>query len=120
MDENKLKLILYSLFVLHTYKVNEEPSKTELNSLMINSIGTIDNRISDKKSLIQQINDLLKVNIQNQKIPNNEIVEFKIGDIIKTGFSTSIIHLKFIFSNQNEKTLIDVFENDELKLTFEI
>lgn len=121
--ERKLKLLLYSLYVLSTYKKIEQPTKSELNSLMLNSIGTIDKEVTNKENLITLCKNILKYKIQIKSISIEDIVEFKIGDVITTGFSSSIISLKFIFEREDSKSnnvIVSVVENDKSKLTIKI
>jgi hypothetical protein len=81
MNEQKIKNILYTLYVLYTYRKDEKPSKLELNSLMINSIDTIDTYITNKEQLIQRIKKILNYQIKNQSLLTNQTIDFKIGDM---------------------------------------
>ena len=116
----KLKKTLYSLYILHTYETDENPSKLELNSLMINSIDTIDNNIHNKEQLIKQVINLLKSKIENQSLFINQTFNFKIGDVIKTSSSSANINLKFVFLTNNNKVQIDVFEKGNFSLTIKL
>ena len=120
MNEQKLKKILYSFYVLQTYEKDKKLSVLELNSLMINSLDTIDNDITNKEQLIERINNILKFRINNQTFLTNRSVDFKIGDIIKTSLPSSIIKLKFIFSNNENNFTIDVFENEKQTLKIDL
>ncbi len=120
MNEQKVKNILYTLYVLHTYGKDEKPTNLEFNSLMINSLDTIDTEITNKEQLIERIKKILNYKIENQSFPTNQTIDFKIGDLIKTSLSSSIIHLKFIFSNNDGKVIIDVFEKGKNLLTINL
>lgn len=118
-EDKKLKLLLYSLYILIKYR-NKEITNIELNSLMIDTIGTIDNDVKSKEVLIIKCKDILKSKNQNGSLSKGDIIKFKIGDIIRTGLSSSMISLKFIFRSELNKMDIDVFENEELKTTINI
>lgn len=115
--------MLYTLYVLNTYKRNEHPTKSELNSLMLKSLETIDKEIINKEDLINRCKDRLWYKIHNHSISHEDIVEFKIGDIITTGLSTSLISLKFIFKKNDSlpnKMVVSVFKNDNFQLNIKI
>lgn len=123
VKEKKIKSLLYTLYVLNTYKRNEHPTKSELNSLMLKTLETIDKEVINKEDLITRCKNKLRTKIQNHSISPEDIVEFKIGDIITTGLSSSMISLKFIFKNDDSKPnkmLVRIFENDILQLTIKI
>jgi len=63
MTEKELKIKLYSLCVLLTYDDNTKPSELELKSIMINSLGTIDNKITNKESLIVRLKNIKPQNL---------------------------------------------------------
>ena len=114
----ELKLLLYNLYVLSTYKSNEKPNKAELNSLMISSFGFIDSKITDKESLIIQIKNQIRNQIHF--FDSSHTIEFKIGDLKTIGLSSSKITLRYVFYNEVNKIFIDVFQNKEQILTLEI
>lgn len=118
MNEIQIEKILYSLYVLCTYKEEENPTELVLNSLMINSIGTIDKSITDKNKLIEQIKIILKNRIKNVLSSGNHIIKFKIGDVITTSKSSSIIQLEFKISDLENNFFIEVLEKN--KKTLEI
>tara|TARA_R110002096_G_scaffold424728_1_gene632932 strand:+ start:79 stop:444 length:366 start_codon:yes stop_codon:yes gene_type:complete len=121
MNEQKVKNILYTLYVLHTYGKDEKPTKLEFNSFMINSLDTIDTEITNKEQLIERIKNILNYKIENQSFSTNQTIDFNIGDLIKTSFSSSIIHLKFVFSNNDDDiVIIDVFEKGKNLLTINL
>lgn len=120
MNEQKVKKILYTLYVLHTYEKDEKLTKLEFNSLMINSLDTIDAEITNKEQLIQRIKNKINYKIENQSFSTNQTIDFKIGDIVKTSFSSSIIQLKFVFSNNDNKVVINVFEKGKNILTINL
>ena len=107
----KIKEILYSLYVLDSYKKDEEPTEFEFISLKSRSIGNFDSKIKNKKSLINMIKKILSNKLNMGDIQINKIIEFKIGDIIKTDIKTANYVLKFVFLKVNNKTQIEIYEN---------
>lgn len=114
MTEKELKIKLYSLYVLHTYGDNAKPSELELKSIMINSLGTIENKITTKESLIERLKNILNHKIYIKEYVNNRIIEFRLGDIIKTSLSSSRIILKFEFLVDENDKVINVSENNKI------
>ncbi|RXP52355.1 hypothetical protein EC396_11330 [Lutibacter sp. HS1-25] len=120
MHEQKLKNILFTLYVLHSYKKDENPSNLELKSLMINSVETIDINIINKEELIQEIKNILNFQIEIQALSTSQIIQFKIGEIRKANLSSSQINLKFVFSKNEDKVLVDIYEKEKKSITINL
>lgn len=121
--DKKIKLLLCSLYVLSTYDKDQEPTRITLNFLILNTVGIIEQgerRIENKEKLVNHCKDDVKAKIKNKIFSNGEVVEFKIGDIITTGRSSSMISLKFIFEIELDKNSIKVFKNNKLDSTIDI
>lgn len=98
------------LYVLYVCTYNDDLIEIEdLNWLLIKSFGYLDPKISSKELLIKKLTDFLKA---NQLYTENEMIKFKIGDLIKTNISSSLIELQFLFEKINNKDILSVFENN--------
>lgn len=117
MTEKELKIKLYSLYVLLTYEDNTKPSELELKSIMNNSLGTIDNKITTKESLIERLKNIINHKIYLEEYENNRIIEFRLGDIMKTSLSSSRIILKFEFLVDENNKVINVSENNKILIS---
>ena len=113
MKNINIKDILYRLCIVDDVIKNEKKLKpSEFNSMMIDSLGIIDNSIKDEKDFFNRLINIINARIErndngiNDKL--NRCIEFRIGDLIKTSSTTARIKLKFCLKNNN----IEIYKND--------
>ena len=113
MEEEKLNNYLYILYLLETvYKDDEELENESIVNFQISLEGNTNSNYKTKEDLTKLIK--LKLNKIFNKLELNEeaTINFKIGDVIKTSESSSIINLKFVIINNQGVKRISIFEKN--------
>ena len=111
MKDLEIRKKMYALYLLFfVYKEHKQLELIELNSIQSLINNCVDSQYNSKEKLIELIELEISKYFKNNLLTET-IIEFKIAEVIKTDFSSSLITLKFILNTENKN--ITLFENEK-------